>query len=175
MAPVQPNPTRTTSTDGSFVATAHSSGFGWIPAGPPHDADGRQRQPLIVLLDVRPIVVVRAREADQLPTNHVAVAAVERIAEEALDGVLQEHLKERLRLDLVELDVALLQSTKHLILLLEREVRERLAAEALAAMVVDLLDGGAIELRRRHARLEALRLLALGPGTLHVPALCRTE
>src|SRR5215475_2276382 len=40
---------------------------------------------------------------------------------------------------------------------------------------IGLLVRRAIELRRRHARLEALRLLAVGPGPLHIPALRRAE
>src|SRR6185312_9916247 len=101
---------------------------------------------LIMLLHVGPVVVTRARKADQLPTDHVAVAAVDRIAEKAFDSVLQQHLEERLGLDSIELDVALLEPGQNLVLLVRRQRAECAVAEGLAAVIVDRLDRRAIAL-----------------------------
>src|SRR5690348_7871342 len=106
IAPVQPNPIRRTSTSGSLVAIVSPSGFR-RPARPAVKADRRQRKRFVVLGDPGPVVVARPGEADQLPADHVAVAAVDRVGEEALDSVLLHHREEGVALDFVELSGAL--------------------------------------------------------------------
>src|SRR5690242_4354690 len=86
--PVQPSPTITTSVDGSVrVMTCIARGDGpsmGDPIGSAGDADRRQREALVVALDPVAIVVAGARKPQHLPADHVAVAAIERIGEEAL-------------------------------------------------------------------------------------------
>jgi hypothetical protein len=71
-----------------------------------------------VALDPIEIIVTRAGEADHLPTDHVAVAAVERIGEETLLHILEQVLREkRLAVDWIELHVAALDALQHLVLI----------------------------------------------------------
>ena len=98
-----------------------------------------------MLADVRAVVIVRAGEADQLPADHVAVAAIHRVAEEALERVLQEHREEGLGVDALQLDVAFFEAVQHLVLVRGRKFGKALAGIFVAAMLVDGLDGGAVK------------------------------
>src|SRR6185437_9133285 len=117
--PVQPRPMITTSVDGSMRVMAFALGRGGgsmrEPIGPAGDTDGRQREALVVALDPVAIVVAGAGKADHFPADHVAVAAIDRIGEEALLRVVQYVLEESLRAGAVELDRAFLEAGQHLI------------------------------------------------------------
>lgn len=92
------------------------------------------------------------------------------IAEHALVGVQPQHLKECLGIDAAEIKLSLLKTRQECILRFGRKLRETLAALRSDCMLVNRSDRCAVERGRRHARLVALRLLALVPGALHVPA-----
>src|SRR3569833_2476890 len=89
IAPVQPKPTSNASTGASLRAMSTPR-----PLDAAADAHRRQRVLLAVPGDEVRVVVARPRKADQLPARHVAVAAVDRVAPEALEGVLQQLLEE---------------------------------------------------------------------------------
>src|SRR5262249_12024347 len=97
--------------------------------------------------------------------------AVHGIGEESFTRVVPEHVEERLRLRLAELDLALFEPMQHLVLVVAAESGERTVAEGTTAVLVDLADRRAVDLRRRHLRLVALLLAALAPRPLHVPGL----
>src|SRR5690348_3333059 len=122
--PVQPRPMITTSVDGSMrvmaCALAHCGASMGDPSRPAGDADRWQRVALVVALDPVAVVVARAREAQHLPADHVAVAAIDRIGEEALARVGQYLLEQPLGAGAVELDRALLEAAQQLVLLLVR-------------------------------------------------------
>src|SRR5579859_1558278 len=131
--PVQPSPTITTSVDGSVRVMTGIPRCGGAsmrdPIGPAGDADRRQREALVVAVDPVAIVVAGAGKAHHLPADHVAIAAIDRIGEEALARVVQQLLEESFRAGAVELGRALLEAAEHLILLLVGQLRERLAGE----------------------------------------------
>src|SRR3569623_1508438 len=111
MAPVQPKPTITTSLRGSLRAIVLPFVRPFRAAGDRHRA---VRIRLIVLADVVAVVVTRARKTDHIPRHHVAIAAIDRIGEEALHGVLQHEIEEHLAVDLAELDLAGLEILEEL-------------------------------------------------------------
>src|SRR5256885_2434692 len=106
-----------------------------------------------------------AREADQLPADLVAVAAIDRIGKEALQRVGEQHVEEELRAHALQFDLAAVQATQHFILLRCRE-RAEAAAVLLRAMGIRLADADAVHLLRRERRLIALLRRALGPRAL---------
>jgi hypothetical protein len=65
-------------------------------AVPARESDSRQRIRLAVLLDFVDVVVARPGKADQLPAGEIAVAAVDRVGEKALAGVLPSMAKNSL-------------------------------------------------------------------------------
>src|SRR5262245_37152277 len=90
MPPVQPMPMMTMSTGGSLVAMMHP------PSRHIGDADGigGEAPSVVVGLDVFGIVGGDAREADHLPADLVAVAAIDRVREHPLHHVVVEHREE---------------------------------------------------------------------------------
>src|SRR5256885_7786595 len=105
------------------------------PAG---DVGDRYRLRLVrdvVLLDEHSVYGAHSGEAHQLPPRLVAVPAVYRIGEEALDGVVEQHVEEKLRAHLLELDLAAVQALQHLVLLRPGERVEGLAMGLLAVLV----------------------------------------
>src|SRR5258708_20872179 len=141
MWPVRPTPTVTTSTGLSLVAMA---------LGPrlvvEHHVDrvavlvhlrdllgdigDRHRLGAVgdaVLLDERSVYSGDPGEADQLPARLVAVAPVDRVGKETLDRVVEQHVEEKLRAHLLELDLAGVQPLQHLVLLRARQRVESLA------------------------------------------------
>src|SRR4051794_13096475 len=109
MEPARPTPTTTASTGFSLVAMSalllHEEDVLRMArlvedAFPFEDIDDGDRQRVVrhaVLFDEVRIYGRDARKADQLPADLVAIAAVDRIREEALDGVLQQHVEEEAR------------------------------------------------------------------------------
>src|SRR5713101_8570147 len=90
--PVQPRPTRTTSTSFSLVVMSFS------PSAHVRDADRIDRVFLVAkLLDVLIVHRDHPGEADQLPARLVAVAAVDRVGEHALHDVLVQRGKKDAR------------------------------------------------------------------------------
>ena len=63
------------------------------------------------------IVVPDARKSDHRPADHVLVAAVDRIGEEAFGHIFQQRIEEALRIDFVELYLAGLDFFKYAVLL----------------------------------------------------------
>ena len=86
--------------------------------------DGRQRKALVVAVDPVEIVVAGAGEADHFPRHHVAVAAVDRVGEEAHLDVLDGLLEERLAVGAFELDLAALEALEQFVLVVVGEVGE---------------------------------------------------
>src|SRR5712692_372224 len=80
----------------------------------------------------------------------VAVAAVDRVGEEALDGVVEQEVEEEPPRYRFERELSVLQPVEHVVLLAGRELVERLSQDP-----VDLADRGAIDLLRRERRLVA--------------------
>src|SRR5258708_11152902 len=123
--PVQPRPTITTSVDGSLrviVLVLES----WrrlrrCSRARAADADGRQGIALVVAIDPVAVVVLGAGEADHLPPDHAAIAAVDGIGEESLAGGVQHLLEEPGGAGAGEGDRALLHAGEHLVLLLVGE------------------------------------------------------
>src|SRR5437879_13773029 len=108
-----------------------------------------------------------AREADQLPADLVAVAAIDRIGKEALQPVREQHVEEELRAHARQLDLAAVEAAQHFILLRWSE-RAEAAAVLLRAMRIHLADADAVHLLRRKRRLIALLRRALGPRALAI-------
>src|SRR5580700_5439320 len=162
IAPVHPRPMITTSFFGSFVAIGKNlndqnlPGARDRPIAAPQDRYGRQRVGLIVFADVVAIVVTRARKADELPSRHVTVAAIDRIGEEAFHRVGQDGLEEVLAAAVLELDVAGLKAIQHLILLRGIERRKAFAGERRLAVFVERRERDAIALLGQDRRLKAL-------------------
>src|SRR5580704_374704 len=80
-------------------------------------------------------VGTRAREADPFPGGHAAIAAVERVGEVALAGVLQQLREERRGRRAGQLNLIFLQRCETSILLVGREVHESLARAGRATLV----------------------------------------
>src|SRR6478672_5295457 len=124
--PVQPSPIMTTSFLGSLRAMAAS--MLRRPFRAAGHADGRERKALVVAIDPVEIIVAGAGVADHRPRRHVAVAAVDRVGEEAHLDVLDGLLHERLAVGAFELEVAALKALQHGVLVLVGQVGERLVA-----------------------------------------------
>src|SRR5262249_3090200 len=164
MPPVQPRPTTTTSTSFSLVAMSPSLAH-------VRDADRLVREFLVtVLQNVLAMHRHRAGEADQLPAGLVAVAAVDRVREQALHhGLIDRAPEHPRRQPVVEADLAGREGEQHLLALLLAESVEALAV-GLVAVRVGRLDAGAVELRRRQRQLVALARHAELPRPLQVEA-----
>src|SRR5947209_7090465 len=116
--PVQPRPMTTT----SFLGSLRDIGPSTLrrPFRAAGDAHRRQRKPLVVAVDPIQIVVSGARKADHLPRRHVAVAAVDRIGEEAHLHVLDGLLHEGLAVGAIQLKVAALEALQNIVLIVAR-------------------------------------------------------
>src|SRR5690348_6358616 len=112
MLAVHPNPTSTTSTEGRRVAMSRLLRRG-VAA---RDAHERHVVFPAVLADLGHVVVARSRKPDELPADEVAVAAVDGIGEEALDGVHDEDLEELLAEVPGDLRLALLERVQEVVL-----------------------------------------------------------
>src|SRR5262245_33290034 len=123
--PVQPSPTITTSFFGRMRAMRVSPFRRPVRAA--HHAHGRQRIALVVAVDPVQIVVTGAGKPDHLPRNHVAVAAVDRVGEEAGFDVDDDPLEKRSAVDAIELDLFAFKAFEHLVLDVVAQIREGLA------------------------------------------------
>src|SRR3954452_22456070 len=105
-----PPPTRTTSTGFMRMAMVCLRALGPVLVselrGRAGEAQGLARILEVVLVDQAQILRVGSWEADHAPRDHVAIAAIGRIAEEALDGVGEQGLEEHRRGQGWQLDVA---------------------------------------------------------------------
>src|SRR5215831_18527659 len=118
MLPVQPMPTMTASTSFKRVAMAPSS-------RKVRDRLRRHGVTLVaVLLDQVGVGRGQARKADHLPRHLVAVAAVDRIGEEALHGELEERIEKLLAVEVDQVGLAPFQQLEHLAALVERQAVE---------------------------------------------------
>jgi len=70
-----------------------------------------------VFCNVVAVIVSRTRKADQLPAHHVAIAAVNGVSEESLDGVGKNHFKESFSVTIRILDLAILRGSAGLAML----------------------------------------------------------
>src|ERR1041384_1041563 len=172
MVPLRPTPTTTASTGFSLVGMSvlsheqHMLGMAMLVerALALQDVLDRHGQRVVrhaVLLDMGRIRGGNAGEADELPANLLAVAAVDRIRKEAFDGVVEHHVEEEARRHGVEWELALVERMQHLVLLRRRELVERLAV-LLGAGCVHFSDRRAIDLLRCERGLIALLRRALG-------------
>src|SRR5207302_3065473 len=181
MVPVRPAPTIATSTGLSLVAMAAppvvtaQQDVLRVPVlvhlgDAVDDILDRYRHCVVrhaVLLDMHGVDGGDAREADQLPAGLVAVAAIDRIGEEALQRVREQHVEEELRAHALQFDLAAIQAAQHFILLRCRERAEAVAV-LFRAMGVHLPDADAVYLLRRERRLIALLRRAFGPWALAI-------
>src|SRR5579871_2487064 len=126
--PVQPRPIMTTSFAGSFCGMSVRSGFVGGPVGATGDAHRRIGITFVVALDPIAVVVTNAGEANHLPTGHVAIAAMDGVREEPFGHVLEQGAEEALRIDAVELDLAVFEALQRVILLRGGELIEAFAA-----------------------------------------------
>src|SRR5437660_8773053 len=131
MEPLSPTPTTTTSADFSLVAMSVLSheehmlrmamlverGLALEDVG---DRHGQRVVRHAVLLHQVCVHRRDAGEADQLPADLAAVAAVDRIGEVALDGVVEEHVEEEARRHRLERELAFVERAQHLVLLRSR-------------------------------------------------------
>jgi hypothetical protein len=69
-----------------------------------------------VAFDPIAVVVTGAREADQFPSDHVAVTAIDWVREETLLCVLQQQVEELLAVDILERDRSAFKASQHLVL-----------------------------------------------------------
>src|SRR5579863_3707205 len=111
-----------------------------------------------------------AGESDHLPRRHVSVAAIDRIGQKAVLGVFQDELEEFLAVGSGELERTVFETLDRFVLLDVRQRGENLAAELVAARLVECGQCLAIMLRRRHRRLRALLFGALLERSGHVVA-----
>src|SRR5262249_27993679 len=111
MLPVQPMPTMTAST--SFNRVAMSASSRKVGNGLRLDDVALAA----ILLDQVGVGGRQAREANHLPGGLVAVAAVDRIREEALHGNAEQRLEELLAVEVGELGLSLLQDLERFLAL----------------------------------------------------------
>src|SRR5271155_2311690 len=111
--PVHPRPMMTTSRAGSLCTILR---LALDPFRAAFKADRRQRETLIVFVDPFPVVVTRAGKSDHAPADHVLVAAVDGIGEEALLHVLHDLLEKGFAIDAAERDRALLEAVEKRVL-----------------------------------------------------------
>jgi hypothetical protein len=84
------------------------------------DADRRMRITFVVVADPVAVVIADARKADHFPSDHVAIAAMDRIGEKPFGYVLQQRVEKGLRIDAVEFDLTRFNSLQRVVLLLRR-------------------------------------------------------
>ena len=87
------------------------------PVGAAGDGDRRQREAFVMPVDPVEVIVAGAGEADHLPGDHVAVAAVDRVGKEALLDVLERLLEESLAVGAFQLGLAALEAFEEFVLL----------------------------------------------------------
>src|SRR5438105_3363843 len=178
MVPLRPTPTTTASTGFNRVAMSvlsHQKHMLGMAVLVEHrfilqNVEDRHRQRVVwhaVLLDVLRIDGRYAREAHQLPADLLAVAAVDRIGEEAFDGVVEKQAEEKSRRHRLERKLALFERMQHLVLLRGGELVEGFAV-LLRARRIDVGNRGAVGLLRRERRLIALLRRAFGVRSLAV-------
>src|SRR5262245_14468761 len=183
IVPVSPTPTTTTSTGVSLVAIAASS----VETRQKHVLRmavlvGRDRVALhvrdrhwlgvvghAVLLDVLAVRGGDARESHELPRDLVAVAAVDRVGEEALHRVREQQIEEERPRQRRERELSGLELRKDLVLLRSQQLRKGLLKTEHAGGV-HLRNRRAVDLLRRERRLVPLLRRALRPRPLPVVA-----
>src|SRR6185503_19030487 len=131
--PVQPRPTMTTSLCGSLRAMSARLR---CPVGTAGDGDGRQREAFVMPVDPVEVIVAGAGEADHLPGDHVAVAAVDRVGKEALLDVLERLLEESLAVGAFQLGLAAFEPLEQFVLVVVGQLREMLAALVSRAIAI---------------------------------------
>src|SRR5215831_13386964 len=109
-------------------------------------ADRWQRKALIVTVDPVEIVVSRTWEADHLPRDHIAVAAVNRIGEETRLDVLEHRVEEALPVGALELDLSAFEAVQNFILVRVGELGECFGAVVCAAVAIERRKPGAVSL-----------------------------
>src|SRR5262249_40882406 len=97
--------------------------------------DRRQGKAFVVTTDPVEVVVSRARIADHLPRDHVAVAPVDRVGKEAHLNVSDDLREERLAVGSFELDFSAFQTLQDEGLVVVRNVGERHTERALACSI----------------------------------------
>src|SRR5262245_2496300 len=154
MLPVQPMPTMTASTSFNRVAMAASS----------REVGDRLRVDDValaaILLDRVGVGCRQTREADHLPGDLVAVAAIDRVGEEALHGDGEQRLEELLAVEIGKLRLAGFQRLERLFATRSVEPVEILAV-GLVRPRIGGDDAGGEKLARRQRELVALLRLAL--------------
>src|SRR6185437_1800216 len=124
MEPVQPRPTITTSRFLSFFAISARCRVPVRPAAA--DRDRRQREALVIPPDPVAVIIARAGKADHLPGAHAAIPAIDRVGEEAVLCVLDQHLEEAAAARPLELQLAGFDPVDELVLVRPRKLVEAL-------------------------------------------------
>src|SRR5277367_6846110 len=134
------------------------------------DADGWQRNALVMAIDPVAIIVMRARKADHFPRHHVPVAAIDRIGEKTGLSVGENELEEFLAIDAFKLERAVFQALDGFVFLRVGEIDKGPVAEFGAAGGVERRERLAIVLRRRDRRLQPLLFGAVLEWAAHIEA-----
>src|ERR1700761_1185830 len=120
------------------------------------DADRRQWDALVMLVDPVAIIVMRAGKADHLPRHHILVAAIDRIGEEPRLRVGEDQLEEILTIGAIELERAVFQAFDDLVLLIAAKLGKGLVLVFAAAGGIECGECLAIALSGRFRGLRAL-------------------
>src|ERR1700722_16205175 len=127
------------------------------PTGPAFGADGGIGHTLAMTGHPLLVIVMSPRKSDHPPGSHVLIAAVDRIGEVTLLGVLQEHGEKGFAVDtVIEFNVAALEPLQHRVLIALRKFAEQVAIEGCTDVLLDRDNGSAIQLRGTEAALIAL-------------------
>lgn len=97
-----------------------------------------------------PVVVSDAWKSDHLPADHILVAAVDRIREEAFRYIFQECVEKTMGVDFVELGLAGFDLLQYIILLVRRKLREGFTAVARLAVFIETRQALSIKLCMRN-------------------------
>jgi len=114
-------------------------------------------------IDPVQIVVAGTGEADHLPANHVAVAAVDRVGEEAHVNVADDLLEKRFSVHPFELDLFVFEPFEQLVFSVIVQIRESLAVLR-AAVAIECRQPLAIRFGRTTRPLRPLVLCAMHEG-----------
>src|SRR5271169_5728679 len=122
-----------------------------------------------VLVDQVVIGGVGAGEPDHPPGDHVAIAAIDRVAEEAFDGALPEVREEYLGRYAAKILAARLELLEIAVLTVGAHFRERRVRQ----LLVDFAQRGSKQFRRREGELISLSPCSGLPGPAAIEPLAR--
>lgn len=130
------------------------------PVSTPGDADWGMGITLVVTANPIAVVVADAGKPDHLPSDHLTIAAVDGIGEEALRHILQQDIEETLRIDAVEPDFTRLDPLQRVVLLSGRQLFEA-GTETGPAILIEGGEPFPVEFGRRQRRCGPCSLVPL--------------